>query len=156
MKSVYYAVFGALMMLASCGQPPVLDELYPLDASGWHMDSIIESHWAPEDEAKPVFMRMYVRHTDDYGYQNLYLFRTIYSSAGREYSDTVNVQMADALGQWNGSGMSNLKTLNIPIGRSAVRFTPGERYTLQIQHGMRDTLLEGIQDIGVVFETAEE
>jgi hypothetical protein len=71
-----------------------------------------------------------VRHTDDYGYQNLYLFRTIYSSEGREYSDTVNVQLADALGQWNGSGMSNLKTLDIPIGRSAVRFTPGERYTL--------------------------
>jgi gliding motility-associated lipoprotein GldH len=151
----YMVAFSALLMMSSCGEPPVLDELVVLDANGWHMDSVVEANWSPKDSAKPVFMRMYVRHTDEYPYSNLYLFRSIYSSEGKEFSDTVNVQLADALGKWNGSGMSNLKTMDIPIGRGAVRFVPNERYRLVIQHGMRDTVISGVQDIGVVFEYAE-
>jgi hypothetical protein len=33
-----------------------------------------------------------------------------------------------------------------------VRFRNDERYTLKIIQGMRDTLLYGIQDVGVQFE----
>ena len=100
-------------------------------------------------------MGMYVRHLDDYPYNNLYLFRTIRSSQGVEYSDTVNIALADDLGRWNGTGMSTLKTVFTPIGGGAVRFKGDERYTLSIIHGMRDTLLTGIQDVIVKFEQAE-
>jgi gliding motility-associated lipoprotein GldH len=95
---------------------------------------------------------MYIRHTTEYPYNNIYLFRSIESTQGIEYTDTVNVALADPLGVWNGSGMSNLKTLEIPIGKGAVRFLDDERYTLRITQGMRDTLLLGIQDVGIQFE----
>ena len=51
--------------------------------------------------------------------------------------------------------MSDLKTLEIPIGSGAVRFLGNDRYTLHIQHGMRDTLLQGVADVGVTFERAQ-
>ena len=93
-----------LLFLQSCSPPPVLDELTTFENNRWHMDSAITVQWAPQDAEKPVFMGMYVRHLDDYPYNNLYLFRTIRSSQGVEYSDTVNIALADDLGRWNGTG----------------------------------------------------
>ncbi|MAZ96674.1 gliding motility lipoprotein GldH [Schleiferiaceae bacterium] len=141
-----------LFFFASCGKNVVLDKLYSFENRGWHMDSVIIAQWEPIDSEEPVFMSMYIRHTTDYPYNNIYLFRSIESTQGIEYTDTVNVALADPLGVWNGSGMSNLKTLEIPIGKGAVRFLDDERYTLRITQGMRDTLLLGIQDVGIQFE----
>ena len=142
----------ALVLLASCGKNVVLDELHSFKDSRWHMDSVVTVVWEPEQSEDPVFMSMYIRHSTEYPYNNLFLFRRIESTQGVEYTDTVNVALADPLGVWNGSGMSNLKTLEIPIGQGAVRFRDDERYTLKISQGMRDTVLFGIQDVGVQFE----
>jgi gliding motility-associated lipoprotein GldH len=140
------------VLLASCGKNVVLDELHTFEDSRWHMDSVVTVVWEPEQSEDPVFMSMYIRHSTEYTYNNLFLFRSIESTQGVEYTDTVNVALADPLGVWNGSGMSNLKTLEIPIGQGAVRFRDDERYTLKITQGMRDTVLYGIQDVGVQFE----
>ena len=142
----------AVVLLASCGKNVVLDELHSFKDSRWHMDSVVTVVWEPEQSEDPVFMSMYIRHSTEYPYNNLFLFRSIESTQGVEYTDTVNVALADPLGVWNGSGMSNLKTLEIPIGQGAVRFRDDERYTLKITQGMRDTVLFGIQDVGVQFE----
>ena len=142
----------AAVLLASCGKNVVLDELHTFKDSRWHMDSVVSVVWEPEQSEDPVFMSMYIRHSTEYPYNNLFLFRSIESTQGVEYTDTVNVALADPLGVWNGSGMSNLKTLEIPIGQGAVRFRDDERYTLKITQGMRDTVLYGIQDVGVQFE----
>ena len=142
----------ALVLLASCGKNVVLDELHSFKDSRWHMDSVVTVVWEPEQSEDAVFMSMYIRHSTEYPYNNLFLFRSIESTQGVEYTDTVNVALADPLGVWNGSGMSNLKTLEIPIGQGAVRFRDDERYTLKITQGMRDTVLYGIQDVGVQFE----
>ena len=142
----------AAVLLASCGKNVVLDELHSFEDSRWHMDSVVTVVWEPEQSEDPVFMSMYIRHSTEYPYNNLFLFRSIESTQGVEYTDTVNVALAEPLGVWNGSGMSNLKTLEIPIGQGAVRFRDDERYTLKITQGMRDTVLYGIQDVGVQFE----
>jgi len=142
----------AVVLLASCGKNVVLDELHSFKDSRWHMDSVVTVVWEPEQSEDPVFMSMYIRHSTEYPYNNLFLFRSIESTQGVEYTDTVNVALADPLGVWNGTGMSNLKTLEIPIGQGAVRFRDDERYTLKITQGMRDTVLFGIQDVGVQFE----
>ena len=131
----------AAVLLASCGKNVVLDELHTFEDSRWHMDSVVTVVWEPEQSEDPVFMSMYIRHSTEYPYNNLFLFRSIESTQGVEYTDTVNVALADPLGVWNGSGMSNLKTLEIPIGQGAVRFRDDERYTLKITQGMRDTVL---------------
>jgi gliding motility-associated lipoprotein GldH len=147
-KRVVLAVFGGFL-LSSCSTPPLIDELTTFENQEWHMDSVVKSQWIPQDSGAPVFVSLYVRHLTDYPYNNLYLFRTILTQNGIAYSDTVNVHLADALGRWNGTGMSTLKTIMIPVSNSAVRFRTDERYTLTVQHGMRDTLLYGIQDVGV-------
>jgi gliding motility-associated lipoprotein GldH len=154
-KHLFLAVFGAWAMV-SCGPTPILDELTTFEEHRWHMDSAVQVQWEPQDSGIPVFMSLYVRHLSDYPYNNLFLFRTISTMEGVAYADTVNVHLADDLGHWNGSGMSDLKTMMVPVGKSAVRFKKGERYTLRVQHGMRDTVLYGIQDVGVRLLQADQ
>ena len=154
-KHLFLAFFGVSVML-SCRPSPILDELTSFEDHKWHMDSVVQVQWEPQDSGIPVFMSLYVRHLSDYPYNNLFLFRTVSTVEGVAYSDTVDVQLADELGRWNGSGMSNLKTIMVPVGKSAVRFKKGERYTLRIQHGMRDTVLYGVQDVGVRLLEAEQ
>ena len=144
-----------LLFLQSCSPPPVLDELTTFENNRWHMDSTITVRVGTTGCGNTSFHGYVRRHLDDYPYNNLYLFRTIRSSQGVEYSDTVNIALADDLGRWNGTGMSTLKTVFAPIGGGAVRFKGDERYTLSIIHGMRDTVLTGIQDVIVKFEQAE-
>jgi gliding motility-associated lipoprotein GldH len=153
-KRVILAVFGGFLLF-SCSTPPLIDELTTFENQEWHMDSVVKSQWIPLDSGTPVFVSLYVRHLTDYPYNNLYLFRTILTQNGVAYSDTVNVHLADALGRWNGTGMSTLKTILVPVSNSAVRFRTDERYTLTVQHGMRDTLLYGIQNLGVRLTVAE-
>lgn len=150
-----FSVLLTSLLFSACGPEVVLDEWTSFSDETWHMDSAVVVVWEPKDVEKPVFMSMYIRHLVDYPYNNLYLFRTIESTEGVEYADTVNIALADDLGRWNGDGMSTLKTLHIPIGKGAVRFRDDERYTLRIQQGMRDTVLSGIQDIGIKFEAAQ-
>jgi len=123
----------AAVLLASCGKNVVLDELHTFEDSRWHMDSVVTVvAGSPSNRKTPVFMSMYIRHSTDYPYNNLFFLEALKALKGIEYTDTVNVALADPLGVWNGSGMSNLKTLEIPIGQGAVRFRDDERYTLKI------------------------
>ena len=66
-----------LLLLTSCGKKVVLDELYSFENLAWHMDSAITAQWAPTDSEETVFMSMYIRHTTDYPYNNIYLFRSM-------------------------------------------------------------------------------
>lgn len=154
-RKVFSMLIVAVLM-TSCSEDLVLDEMYVLPESGWHMDSAVAVSWEPQNSDDPIFMTMTIRHLTDYPYNNLYLFRSIESTEGVEYTDTVNVALADPLGVWNGSGMSTLKTLEIPVGKGAVRFREDERYTLRIAHGMRDTVISGVQDLRVKFVRASE
>lgn len=151
-------IVGVLVatVLLSCSSEVVLDEWTTFEDHQWHMDSSVVVVWEPKNSEDPIFMSMYIRHLVDYPYNNLFLFRSIESTEGVEYTDTINVALADALGRWNGDGLSTLKTLHIPIGKGAVRFRDEERYTLRITQGMRDTVLYGIQDVGVKLEVAQQ
>ncbi|MGB2354052.1 MAG: hypothetical protein ACPH68_03215, partial [Schleiferiaceae bacterium] len=99
----YLSLMLLLLLLTSCGKKVVLDELYSFENLVWHMDSAIIAQWEPNESEEPVFMSMYIRHTTDYPYNNIYLFRSIESTQGIEYTDTVNVALANSLGIWNGS-----------------------------------------------------
>ena len=149
-------LLATTLILSSCTESLVLDEMVILPEQGWHMDSAVAVSWEPQSSGEPIYMSMSIRHLTDFPYNNLYLFRAIESTEGVEYTDTVNIALADELGVWNGSGMSTLKALDVPIGKGAVRFREDERYTLSILHGMRDTTLSGIQDVRIKFERASQ
>lgn len=147
-------LLGALI-LVSCGEPSMFDTFKPINGA-WHQDSIIQFVVPVEDNSATYAVSVKLRHNADYPYSNLYMFRTISSVNGVEYTDTVNYTLADASGKWLGSGIGEVKTMIWPYSRRGLQFTNAEKYTFSLQHGMRDTLLEGVMDVGLEINKITE
>lgn len=127
--------------LMSCGKRVVYSEVRTLPKEGWHADSLLTYDIAIEDTAACYDVLLYVRHTQQYPYQNMWLF------VGQ---DTIEFYLADQRGRWLGNGWGELREMPV-IYQHNIRFGGGgdDRYT--IQQAMRDTLLKGVQDVGITI-----
>ena len=88
-------------------------------------------------------MLIYVRHTERYPYQNMWLFVD-----DNGYRDTIEFYLADDRGQWLGNKQNGFIEMPV-LYEDTKQFADTGRYTLTIRHGMRDSLLRGITDIGM-------
>ncbi len=138
-----------VLFLAGCGEKPLFDEIKPIAKSGWHQDSILTFVVDVKSTELQYLPSIKVRHNANYNYANLYLFRTITTDEGLEFSDTVDLTLANDVGKWLGSGIGEVKVMEWGYGRGGLRFTKDEEYTFTLQHGMRDTVLVGIMDVGL-------
>lgn len=151
-----WAFIPLFFLLISCGEKPVYSEFIHIGGE-WHQDSIATFTFEVDDVEATYSIALKLRHNADYPYQNLYIFRTIESPTGREFADTANLVLADNYGKWLGSGVGELKTMSWGYSRKSLKFNKAEKFIFSIQHGMRDTLLVGVSDIGLeIFKNKEE
>jgi gliding motility-associated lipoprotein GldH len=106
------------------------------------MDSVTHFDYTITDTQPAYRMLVYVRHTERYPYQNMWLF--IGDSLHR---DTIEFYLADDRGQWLGDKHHGFIEMPVLIEEN-YHFPDTGRYEMTIQHGMRDTLLRGVTDIG--------
>lgn len=99
--------------------------------------------------ANNVFVN--VRNKGNYPNSNLWLFVKIKSPDGNCISDTIEYMLANLAGKWQGSGIGDIYDNKFPF-KSNVRFPVSGEYKIEIQHGMRKSILKGISDIGVSVE----
>jgi gliding motility-associated lipoprotein GldH len=123
---------------------------------GWHADSIAHFTLDVQDTLSSYAVYLKLRHNHEYPWQNIWFFRSISSHQGIEYTDTINYVLADDMGKWLGKGIGDKKMVTMPLTSQALQFKhPGE-YTFSIQHGMRDTVLSGVLELGLeVFSQNE-
>ncbi len=143
------------LLISACNQSAYYDVFLPVQGT-WHADSVKRFTVEIEDNKHPFAILMKMRHNANYPYSNLYLFRTIESENGLEYADTVNLLLANPQGKWLGSGVGELKTMEWIYAERGLQFTNTGFYTFTVQHGMRDTLLDGIMDIGLELSVISE
>jgi gliding motility-associated lipoprotein GldH len=71
------------------------------------------------------------------------------------HSDTIEFYLADDRGQWLGADKNGF--IEMPILFDASRHYPDTGfYQLSIQHGMRDTLLRGVMDVGLEIAVSDK
>ena len=107
------------------------------------MDSIAHFEYQIADTSVSYQMKIYVRHTDRYPYQNLWLF-----AGDSAQQDTIHFFLADERGRWLGNKHNAFMELPVIFGEQ-LHFADTGSYYLDIRHGMRDTLLQGVTDIGL-------
>ena len=136
-------VLLAAASLAACRNDIVYSRFIPMESGEWHIDSVAQFDYAIADTAADYRMLVYVRHTERYPYQNMWLF--LGDSA---HTDTIEFYLADDRGQWLGDRHHGF--IEMPVLYEESRHYPDTGiYRLAIRHAMRDTLLRGITDIGV-------
>lgn len=136
-------LLGAVLSMSSCRKGIVYSHFQPIPSNNWAIDSIAHFAYHITDTAADYTVLIYVRHTERYPYQNLWLF--VGDSLHR---DTLNSYLADDRGQWIGDRQHGFIERQISY-QTALHFADTGSYYLDIQHGMRDSLLRGIADIGV-------
>ncbi|GAB5556068.1 MAG: gliding motility lipoprotein GldH [Schleiferiaceae bacterium] len=150
MRKFFIGLLAAFTVV-SCSQETYYQEYIDLNETHWTAENIIEFNVPVEDVSMPFFVGTEIRHNNEYPYANLYLFRTITSENGLEYSDTVNYTLASNDGAWLGSGVGEVKTMKFPYALQAMRLKDPGNYTFTFQQGMRDEELEGILSLGLTL-----
>ncbi|MDR2040878.1 MAG: gliding motility lipoprotein GldH [Tannerella sp.] len=102
------------------------------------------------DNSVPYRFSVEIRNNNLYPYQNLWLFCSEELPVGPVRRDTVECLLADDYGKWLGRGFS-IYHLSIPV-RTHHRFLHKGQYTFSIRHGMRDSVIRGIEEIGLYIE----
>ena len=137
----------AALSLFVCDRSRVYEEYRAVGARGWHLDSA-QTFVLEYDEGEQRYdAYMALRVNSDYPYQNLYVFVDQRYGNGEERRDTVNYRLAAPSGELLGKGMGALKEFMLPVFTGGTLPEAGE-YSITLTHGMRDTQLVGLEDVG--------
>lgn len=144
-------LLGILLLSSSCHRRVMYSSFYDMPTEGWHKDSILTFSYTPTDSVHDYSIRFVVRHTNQYPYQNMWLFVNHYvnDSVCLE-ADTVECILADDYGRWYGKGISVYELPMVYMeSYHYKRSSCNTIFTLTLQQGMRSEMLRGIQNIGV-------
>ena len=132
----------------ACNNDSVFNKYKPIPKAEWHRDSLVVFQVPVTDTVQNHNLFINVRNDIEYKYSNLWLFVEIIQPGDTmAVTDTFEVTLADATGKWLGHGFGGVKT-NEMLFKGNVYFPVSGNYIIQIQHGMRGKLLDGITDVG--------
>ncbi len=146
-------LFIPLISMVSCDGQRIFDTYKRLPESGWHADSLQLFTFDIANTTQNHNLYFNIRNDRSYGFSNLWLFVKIIPPEGELITDTIQVLLAYPAGKWTGKGFSGIYTNQVPY-RTHVFFPVEGKYVIQVQHGMRPKVLEGITDIGIRVEKA--
>jgi gliding motility-associated lipoprotein GldH len=115
----------------SCEKNVAYEQYQAIESSSWGKDKRYYFTFNVDSIGVPYDISFQIRNNNLYPYQNIWLFYSIEPPVGEMVSDTTNCKLADEFGKWYGDG---------------------GQYTFAFRHGMRDSVLNGIQEIGIKVE----
>jgi gliding motility-associated lipoprotein GldH len=153
MKRVLYCFLVILLagMFTSCRHNIVYSEFISIPSGEWSIDSLPRFDFAIEDNKTSYDIILHVRHTERYPYQNMWLF----VQDNRQHSDTIEFYLADDRGRWLGDKHHGFIEMPV-LYESNYHFPDTGKYCILVQHGMRDSVLCGVMDIGVEIVKGEK
>ena len=137
----------AAMILASCETRSEFEGNQPIQVSGWSANEPIHFEFETHDTIQLHNFYIDVRNREDYAFSNIFFFVEIEFPNGKKSIDTVECLLAGEQGEWLGNPTANLYDHEFLYQR-AKQFPLGGRYKIDIRHGMRTDILEGITDVG--------
>lgn len=141
--SLVIGLIALAVSFTSCRNDIVYSRFSPISSEKWQMDSVVRFDYTIEDAQAAYQMVIHVRHTERYPYQNMWLF----VNDGHR-ADTIEFYLADDRGQWLGDKHHGFIEMPV-LFEENYHFPDTGAYHLEIAHGMRDSLLRGVTDIGL-------
>lgn len=136
-----------LLAMCACKRSIVYSDFISLPADGWHQDSVLSYDICVEDSTADYDLLIVVRHTNEYPYQNLWLFVDEYAGTELLHRDTIEALLADDYGRWIAGGINKY---DLPLQyATSYRFATASHNRITIQQGMRSPYLKGLSDVGV-------
>ncbi len=152
-KGAFLLIILGFVMI-SCDPNRVFQEYKKIDNYVWDSNKSVEFEFDIEDTSSVHNMYIFIRHSGNYPFNNLWLFVTSTAPNGITAVDTVQMIFADKTGKWLGDGSGDLWD-NKYLWKQFVRFPMQGTYKVEYKHGMRLDHLPGILDAGFRIEKTE-
>jgi len=146
----FWIILVCFFVLA-CNSNEVYFKYKAIDVKGWNKDSLCTFDIPVTDTLTTYNIYVNIRNIGDYPYQNLWLFLNKMSPDSTQVKDSIECYLADNRGKWLGKGVGSIFEMPV-LYQQKVRFKTTGIYHYKIVHGMRDTILVGINDIGMRVE----
>ena len=152
-KSIGSIIIIASCFFFSCGSDTVYNEFQPIRNIIWKKQDTYFFNFEIKDNSVAYDVSLQLRNNDTYPYQNLWILSEEEQPSGVSAKDTIEYMIADDYGKWTGSGITLFQ--GHILLRKNHHFPDTGKYTISIQHGMRDNELTGIKDIGLFIEKSK-
>jgi gliding motility-associated lipoprotein GldH len=136
-------VVGSMCFLTYCRKDVVYSQFCSIPSEKWAVDEEAQFDYTIADTAADYRMLIYVRHTERYPYQNMWLFVN-----DNHRTDTIEFYLADDRGQWLGDKHHGFIEMPV-LFEETKHFADTGTYHMSVCHGMRDSLLRGVTDVGL-------
>jgi gliding motility-associated lipoprotein GldH len=161
-KNKFLIFFLSFVIIISCGDRSALNKYQTLENSSWQFGKSIVFDFEVQDTLTPKNLFINIRSNNEYEFSNIYLITELKFSDNSLIIDTLQYEMADASGNFLGTGFSEIKE-NMLFYKERKVFPVKGKYTLKIAQAMRKNgevapieTLKGIQDVGFSIEKIKE
>jgi gliding motility-associated lipoprotein GldH len=151
-KYIFYLL--PVFLLFSCGSRDVFNGYIKVDNAGWKADSVNKFTFAINDTTALYNSYINIRHTGDFSYRNLRLNVDLISPDSTIIRDTAVLILAGKSGKWIGAGSSSVRHFRY-LFKHQMRYAQPGNYEYCIAHGMTDSLLHGVVNVGIRIEYSE-
>ncbi len=153
-----FVVFG----LYSCIEKDAYNQYYSIENNVWKANNVVEFNIEITDTVFQNNIFINIRNNKDYAFNNLFLISQIEFPDGYRVVDTLEYEMTDRLGNFLGSGYTDIKE-NKLFYKEKARFNQYGNYLIKVEQAMRKNgniqgldSLKGITDVGLSIEPLKE
>ena len=145
-----YLVF-VLVLITSCKTVTLYEQntIYP--DHQWSSKTINGYQFNIEDTNTMYKVFFVIRHHNAYHYKNIWLQVNMKAPGDSLVKQAMNLNLADDLNGWLGTGMDDIYDQRIPITPKPIKLHKGV-YHFSVQHTMREDPLQNILSTGIRVE----
>ena len=137
-------LISTIVMFISCDSSIVFEEYKSFENQKWNTDSVAFFNYANSDTTSKNTIKIKLRHTVEYEFQNLFLF------IETDVMDTVELMLANKEGMWLGSGIGDVREFEFEYQNGKL-FSKKGSYSFKIEQAMRYGVPEKIQILNNVL-----
>ncbi|MBN1820377.1 MAG: gliding motility lipoprotein GldH [Prolixibacteraceae bacterium] len=140
-----------ILLFNACDNNRIYESYSHISNMGWNKDSVLNYSFHIQDTVTNYNLYFNLRNTVDYPFSNIWLFVSIASPESTVLTDTVEFMLADPSGRWFGQGHGKFRD-NKLLFRNNIFFPDTGKYRIDVQQGMRNDVLKGVNDFGIRVE----
>ena len=151
-----------LLLFYSCNREVTFSQYSPIEKALWYNGQVVSLEIPVTDTVARYNLFINVRNNANYPYSNLFLITRMTFPDNKQVTDTLEYEMADAKGNFLGSGFSDVKE-NKLFYKENIRFAQSGNYLFEVKQAMRKrneiegiNPLEGITDVGISMEKVKK
>ena len=147
-KYLKLSIVVVAALLVACNSNVFYFEKNTINGSDWDINDKFVYDVDITDTLRLYNFHINIRNTNEYSKRNIFFFVKTTFPTGAIAVDTVECLLADPAGRWTGKGYGRLYD-NMFLFRENVIFPMKGGYEFEISHGMRDTVVKGVSEIGL-------